>query len=314
MSDLDTRLAQLVKAEQRVPPPSDVRVDDGWARLARALGGPLPPFPPEGPPDGETEGGADSAADPGAGAGGDTSSTPGASPRPRVHDAAGAPSPVVPLHTQPKPVRIGVWVWPAAAIVAATVVAVWRPWVTPEAPTRDDDTTVVSSPSASQRVNELTPDAANVTKELRGASAELEQPARETTPLAQPARDAPPIEPTIASTIEDESAQHTPAKQPRRTGTSDEPSVRPGLAEELALVDAMRSAFAKDEPSAVLTLGKRHRKIFPQGALREERAALEVRASCRLGRADAATRRDAFLESWPTSAHVERIDRDCASK
>jgi hypothetical protein len=308
MSDLDTRLAQLVKAERQVAPPSDTSIDEGWVRLAHALVGPLPP----GPPDGETGGGG--AGERGANEFDNTPTTSSDSPRPRVSDAAvSSPAPVVPLHTGPAPARVGVWVWPAAAIVVVatvTVVTAWRPWSASSETARTEGSRVATVPSTPRDAVEVSLPTTNPSSEVPSKPPATD-PAPSTDPRADPG--APQATP-VAPPIEEIEPSHAAPAPTRRAHRVEETTTRPGLAEELALVESMRSAFARDDPAEVLTLGKQHRKTFPKGALREERAALEVRASCRLGRADAAKRRDTFLESWPTSAHVERIDRDCATK
>jgi hypothetical protein len=129
--------------------------------------------------------------------------------------------------------------------------------------------------------------------------------------VALPTVSTPP--PVIAPTVEPRHDEPSTAEDttPRARGPRPSNASPPGLAEELALLRQMRDSLARSEPATTLRLGKRHRKRFAPGALEEERAALEVRASCKLGRADAARRRERFEARWPKSTHATRIAKDC---
>ncbi|WAS90609.1 hypothetical protein [Nannocystis punicea] len=84
-----------------------------------------------------------------------------------------------------------------------------------------------------------------------------------------------------------------------------------GLAQELAIVRAVNDALAGgSEALALARLDDYHRR-FPDGALREEAAALRAVALCAAGRADGATTAAAFLRAHPGSLSAERVRRAC---
>ena len=65
-----------------------------------------------------------------------------------------------------------------------------------------------------------------------------------------------------------------------------------GLAEELALMQAMSTALSEGDSSRVLELVAEHRRDFPHGQLIEERSAAEARALCRRGKPKGLTKAD----------------------
>jgi hypothetical protein len=75
-----------------------------------------------------------------------------------------------------------------------------------------------------------------------------------------------------------------------------------GLARERELLDRARDALAHGDGAAALAEATSHERAFPQGALREERLALQVRALFALGeRGEARARARAFAAEFPNS-------------
>lgn len=103
-----------------------------------------------------------------------------------------------------------------------------------------------------------------------------------------------------------ERAPRTPASPSARSAAS--PPATPaasalsGLGRERQLLDRAREALAHGDGSAALAEAAGHERAFPQGALREERLALQVRALFALGRRDEARERArAFVTEFPNS-------------
>lgn len=120
--------------------------------------------------------------------------------------------------------------------------------------------------------------------------------------LAPASEPAPAIEPAPAPT------QAAPAKP---TKPSREDAANKGLAEELALMQAMSTALSEGDSSRVLELVAEHRRDFPHGQLIEERSAAEARALCRRGKPKGLTKAEQFVERWPDSIHLAAVRSDC---
>jgi hypothetical protein len=75
-----------------------------------------------------------------------------------------------------------------------------------------------------------------------------------------------------------------------------------GLASEQALLDRARAALKRGDPGAAIAPLDEHARLFPRGALTEEREALGIQALARSGRlADAEERAARFEKSFPNS-------------
>ena len=86
------------------------------------------------------------------------------------------------------------------------------------------------------------------------------------------------------------------------------------LAEERRLLDRARAAVVRGAPDEALPLLASHAERFPDGALAEERFALEIRALSRLGRTDEARTRLAALASrYPHSFLLKGATDDVAA-
>jgi hypothetical protein len=64
------------------------------------------------------------------------------------------------------------------------------------------------------------------------------------------------------------------------------------------------------DPELALSLTSKHRQIFADGSLAEEREFIGIRALVRLGRRqDARERMDQFLRAFPRSAYRARVEQ-----
>jgi len=117
---------------------------------------------------------------------------------------------------------------------------------------------------------------------------------------------APAVEP-VAEPV------HAPAESPRpvaRPRQSPLPATVAGdpLTEAAALLRAGDAALADGRFEAALGHARAHARRFPDGALAEEAAALEITALCRLGRADDAAVAAAAMERrFPASPVARRL-------
>ncbi len=98
-----------------------------------------------------------------------------------------------------------------------------------------------------------------------------------------------------------------PQRKPRFKAVPDAEPVD-ALPAELALMRKARAALKQGRPSAAFTVARRHRADFPQGVLREEAVATEVRALCQLGRPAQA---EAAVGAGPRSAKMAALAAKC---
>ncbi len=86
-------------------------------------------------------------------------------------------------------------------------------------------------------------------------------------------------------------------------------SPRPGLAEEVALIDRAHAQLAADDAAAALVTLAGHARRFPAGALADAREAARCDALCRVGDAAAAEAvASQLLASHPTSTVAQRFE------
>jgi len=123
---------------------------------------------------------------------------------------------------------------------------------------------------------------------------------RPITPTASPALSAPSAapEPSPASTGSvpaSGSFISAPSAAAKRSGTA-------SLAEQQALLDIARSAFARNDYAATLDALSAHFRRYPKSLLGEEREALEIKALAASGRdAEAKARAARFRAQFPQS-------------
>jgi hypothetical protein len=77
---------------------------------------------------------------------------------------------------------------------------------------------------------------------------------------------------------------------------------------EASLLESARRSLS-DDPKRALALIERHRRLYPSGALVQEREVLAIAALEKLGRQSAAEERaNDFKKNFPGSAHQRKVD------
>ncbi|AKF05678.1 hypothetical protein [Sandaracinus amylolyticus] len=125
----------------------------------------------------------------------------------------------------------------------------------------------------------------------------------------QPATEEPAPEPPAPERAAPVRAASPDRVQPRATGPA-----RDALLAETALLREAHRALRAHDATRALALLDDHAARFPQGALREERAATRVLALCEAGLTAAArTEADRFLAAHPRSMHAARVRASCGA-
>lgn len=130
-------------------------------------------------------------------------------------------------------------------------------------------------------------------------------------------KEAPPPAPCARLTSREPVTDHDRSKPLRdqnatiSRSAASRASVR--LDVEVALIRDGTTHLNAGDPIAALDAFDEHARLFPHGALAEERAAGRVRALCRLGRTSEAQSEAArFLASHPASPHAGSVRAACA--
>lgn len=156
--------------------------------------------------------------------------------------------------------------------------------------------------------------AADAVKGKAGAQATPRAPAktrRTATKATAPTETTSPA-PAAAPTV------HTPAEPARTKAAAAPPEARApapsasALAAETKLLVQARTALAEDRFADARGLAARHRREYPQGAMREEVGAIAAIASCRDGQGQDAAR--GFLKAYPSSPHAPRVRAACPTR
>lgn len=129
-------------------------------------------------------------------------------------------------------------------------------------------------------------------------------PAHSASERIRPVETAPPPTPAIAPT--------TPTEEPARGKEARPIPPQRAEAKNVSEVELIRSAesLARSDPAKALQLTREHERLFPSGALAEEREVLAIESLVRLGDMERArARADRFLGSHPYSAHSRRVQR-----
>jgi hypothetical protein len=121
-------------------------------------------------------------------------------------------------------------------------------------------------------------------------------------PEAAPAAPStPPVVDARALPLATPSAR-APSNQPSPTSTP-----APAPESELSLLKRAREA-TQSNPARALALSAEHAKLYPRGALEQEREVIAIDALLRLGRqTEAAARAKQFQERFAGSAHARRL-------
>ena len=86
------------------------------------------------------------------------------------------------------------------------------------------------------------------------------------------------------------------------------------LAAEVALLKQANAQLAGGDPARALALLDEHRRLYPRGALVEERDAARVLALCGAGRhSEGIAARGRFLREHPSSPQLARVQNACAT-
>ena len=139
-------------------------------------------------------------------------------------------------------------------------------------------------------------------------------------PAAQPRAEPPPSAPAFEPEPEPEADTETEPEPVRRevAKAKASPSVREAptsdLAEETRLLARARRRLGAASPRDALAPLREHARRFPNGQLTEDRMVLQAQALCESGQADAGRKQAAALrKAFPSSSHLPRVDRACAS-
>jgi hypothetical protein len=181
---------------------------------------------------------------------------------------------------------------PAEPAPSAQLAVPVKPPTPDRAPEHDDALT----PSAAAPT--LTPARTERSVRARASASTRKMTASAAHAMHDPASVA--TSPAPAPALSPSPAQRASAPSASPSGTSAPPS-------ELSLLGEAQSLLQRD-PARALETTDEHRRSYPRGAYSEEREALAIDALRRLGRhGEAAARARAFLQSYPSSPHRERI-------
>jgi len=138
------------------------------------------------------------------------------------------------------------------------------------------------------------------------SSPEAKSPIPAQTAKQLPAERAPAAPPSAA---ESEAAQTEPSATAE---ASSEPSPHAAKAgakpSEAALLNQAQHAL-KTDPRRALALTRRHKQLYPQGSLSQEREVIAIEALSRLDKNSSAHERaEEFSEKYPESAHQKKVD------
>jgi hypothetical protein len=143
----------------------------------------------------------------------------------------------------------------------------------------------------------------------------------EVVPVAEGSETTPSISvnalPTVAIVHSSENDMRKVAVPTPASISSSERAPSPGdnLAREARLLSDARRALKSGDGAGALALLDEHARVFPGGALANERVAERVVVLCSLGRrADAAREGAIFLDGRPKGALTRRVEMSCAGQ
>ena len=122
----------------------------------------------------------------------------------------------------------------------------------------------------------------------------------------------PSIEPATEEALPD--PEEPEAKSAPPAGREPAPSPRPSTSQEARrpseaqLLDQARAAI-KNDPARALELAREHARLYPRGALAQEREVIAIEALKRAGKSNAARERaDEFRQRHPSSIHKNKVE------
>jgi outer membrane protein assembly factor BamD (BamD/ComL family) len=95
---------------------------------------------------------------------------------------------------------------------------------------------------------------------------------------------------------------------PRATPQARDAKTVPAKPSEASLLSQAQRAL-KSSPERALALTKRHKQLYPNGALAQEREVIAIEALARLDKkGTAAQKASEFGDKYPDSAHQKKVD------
>jgi hypothetical protein len=144
------------------------------------------------------------------------------------------------------------------------------------------------------------------------APAPAPEPAPAPAPEPEPEPEPEPAPAAVPEPAPEPAPAAVPARPPAAVATALDSAA--SLAAESALLDVARTALARGEADHALAATARHAAQFPNGALREEREALTVKALALAGRdSEARAKADRFRARYPGSVFGGAIDASLKS-
>jgi len=131
-------------------------------------------------------------------------------------------------------------------------------------------------------------------------------------PVAAPAPATPPaahrlvVPPAASAAVEQQAKPAPQPSKPARPATAGD-SAKKVAPPEASLLHSAQSAL-KTDPHRALALVEEHRRLYPHGALSQEREVIAIEALTRLGRTSEAQKKASdFKQRYPDSAHESKV-------
>lgn len=124
-------------------------------------------------------------------------------------------------------------------------------------------------------------------------------------PIVIPLADPPLASPEAPSSVDEDTPARTAAPPRGRRGTA-----AGELANQIALVDAARSALSAGSAAHALSIVREYQSEYPSGTFRPEVAAVKIEALVKMGRtAEARTLAERFVVAYGPSPLADRVAR-----
>ena len=132
------------------------------------------------------------------------------------------------------------------------------------------------------------------------------------TSVAIPDQAPPPSPPAPVNDVLERATPEPPRAEVAQKRATRRVRAADDLAQEVAILSQASSELHAGRPGDALKALEEHQRLYPAGALAEERTAARIRALCALGRVDEA-RSDLtrLSQSTPDSPHLARARKAC---
>jgi cytoskeletal protein RodZ len=136
------------------------------------------------------------------------------------------------------------------------------------------------------------------------------------TPDSQASQAVTPPRPAHAESVREHEAPPEPEASQVAAEAPEQPSSqvqkpapkRAAKPSEASLLSQAQRAL-KSDPARALAITRQHKRLYPTGALSQEREVIAIEALSRLNKKGSAQQKaDAFKEKYPESAHQKKID------